>query len=207
MLCNLVNNRIFVQSIRYFNDPFEGRWFGCEPEAQIHTAHKSFLERLERCGIFCLCVAKNNKFLCSSKSVLMWSHYASSHTGFCVEFNENLLKDKNQFEFVPRRIHYDDVLPDKLSINDYDHLSYKDKETILFWKSKEWKYEKEFRLCYKDHNQCYVSIPPKSINAIYCGCNMNPLLVGLFKRLCTTNGWKCYHMKRNNETYGFHLNE
>lgn len=124
ILCNLVNNRIFVQSIRYFNDPFEGRWFGCEPESQIHAAHKSFLDRLERCGIYSLCASKTDDFICSSKSVLMWSHYASSHTGFCVEFNENLLSDTSQFEFAPRCIRYEKSMPDKRSTIDYDELSY-----------------------------------------------------------------------------------
>lgn len=204
-ICNLIHNRIFVQSIKNFNDPFEGRWYECNPESLIRISDKNFLERLERCGIYSLCAAKNNDFICSSKSVLMWSHYASSHFGFCVEFNEKILSEPNQFEFNPRKIDYHKVLPDKLSNVDYDDLSYKDKENLLFWKSDEWAYENEFRLCYKDVYQSYVSIPNDSINAIYCGCNMNHLLVSFFKRLCVTQGWKCYHLQKNNKKYGFYL--
>lgn len=32
ILCNLVNNHLFVQPKRIINNPFEGCWFGYKPE-------------------------------------------------------------------------------------------------------------------------------------------------------------------------------
>ena len=75
----------------------------------------------------------------------MWSHYANSHTGFCIEFKAEFIKAEE--------ILYQDCIP-KLNIIDLvrSHLGLIDpmKLKIKIWellkiKLLEWKYEEEYR--------------------------------------------------------------
>jgi hypothetical protein len=76
-------------------------------------------------------------------SILMWSHYAENHTGFCVGFWSNKLANPNIFGshgFV--KYSKDDTYP---SISPLEHtISKITKQT--FYKSKDWEYESEYRL-------------------------------------------------------------
>ena len=98
------------------------------------------------------CFSKRND------SILMWSHYANSHKGVCLEFEENR-------EFF-REVIYSTKRP-KLSLYDataralaFDYigekLTYQDKEFAdkmlkpLYTKSTDWSYEKEIRCILSD---------------------------------------------------------
>lgn len=65
----------------------------------------------------------------------MWSHYAKSHTGFCVEYNL-----RNPFVMASRKVNY---------TNSYPQLTYPFEATDIFSlalnKSTDWVYEDEFR--------------------------------------------------------------
>lgn len=201
-LRQLFKNKIYIASINNFNDPFEGLWYDNKIGLPIHISDKNFLSRLERCGIFCMSSSSSLNFICSIKSILMWSHYASAHQGFCIEFNDGIL-DASGLEFS-KSVRYEDEMPDKLSQYDYDNLSYEDKRTFLFWKSKVWEYEQEMRLCFSRTNQ-YVDIPTGCIEGIYCGCKMNPLLKKYLKQISNKLGWKFRHLELDNKTYSFKI--
>ncbi len=203
-LRHLFQNKVYVSSIINFNDPFEGLWFDNNTNMPVYVSEKNFLSRLNRCGIFCMSSGPTSKFICSPKSILMWSHYASSHTGFCIEFNENILATPT-IEYSGA-VRYEEDMPDKLSQYDYDNLSYKDKKELLFWKSKVWEYEQETRLCFSMANQ-YVDIPSGSIVGIYCGCNMNPHLKTFLKLISSKLGWEYHTLELDNKAYYFNLTE
>jgi len=101
------------------------------------------------------------RITCFSKrndSILMWSHYANSHSGVCFEFEEDrpFFKDViysderpkiNLYKAMSRILGYDFV---------NEKITYQDKiliESILtpfFIKSKEWSYEEEVRCLLSD---------------------------------------------------------
>lgn len=203
-LKQLFQNKIYVSSINNFNDPFEGLWYDNKINTLISISDKNYLSRLERCGIFCLSYGFDSSFICSPQSILMWSHYASSHKGFCIEFNERIF-DSIDMEFC-KNVRYEEHMPDKLSQYDYDNLSYKDKSELLFWKSKVWEYEQEKRLCFSKAN-LYIDIPMGSIAGIYCGCNMNPHLKTLLKSMSSKLGWEYHTLELDNKAYHFNLSE
>jgi hypothetical protein len=118
---------------------------------------------------------KNSYFFGSlsetNDNILLWSHYAASHTGFvlAIEFDEN----DNHIQ----KVTYQDVLPDfdndwYLSLKDEDEensasVSYLLKDFAI--KSTNWAYEAEWRVSRKDRG--YFRFKPEDIKAIYYGLN------------------------------------
>lgn len=113
---------------------------------------------------------------CLSKrfdNILMWSHYANSHRGFCVEYST----DSNKFREYIYPVCYLDKLYDAthllLGIGAF-------KKPNLLCKSKEWEYEDEWRLClwknelkklfeeYNDEEKIIIDLGVK-VKKIYLG--------------------------------------
>jgi len=102
------------------------------------------------------CLSEDNK------NILMYSHYAGKHTGFCLEFS-NL----HEYPFnLILPVHYDS----KMSRFQYDMTA---EETIRYvtFKAEDWKYEKEYRAFqnYKEHK---FDFNPECITSIIFGCKM-----------------------------------
>lgn len=92
----------------------------------------------------------------SPDNVLMWSHYANKHTGFCVEYDFTKIKDRNKLLLLCPAIYTDTRPSVPLSLfdmsNPYDIKTSIDKESIvdiyyaLLCKSSYWSYENEWRI-------------------------------------------------------------
>ena len=73
-------------------------------------------------------------------SILMWSHYAESHRGFCLEMNVH--EDDRYSPFCyPVRYQANYPLFDHFSTSSEERL-----QLMLLTKAKEWSYEKEWRI-------------------------------------------------------------
>lgn len=112
---------------------------------------------------------KNIIKICSfserNDSLLMWSHYSGQHTGFCIEYNIELLSefDKLRLELYP--INYSDKLYKAPINNLFNHI------LSATYKSLEWDYEDEWRLIVIDEkNSEYLMPKPK---AIYLGSKIS----------------------------------
>jgi len=120
---------------------------------------------------------KNSLRVCSfstiNNSLLMWSHYAKNHTGFCIEYDIGSLKyDSLQRQLYP--IIYTDILFDTTK---YHNVDLKDKNNLYMmlsalYKSKEWQYEKEWRLIIHGGVNIENHPMPKP-KAIYLGSQIN----------------------------------
>lgn len=89
-------------------------------------------------------------------SILMWSHYANYHYGFCVGFNESKMRDSRLFGKGGNVIYQEDFPVFNPMIND--------EETSVFkpmYKSLEWSYEEEYRMI-----NLYYNMSPKKPNRI-----------------------------------------
>tara|TARA_R110000868_G_scaffold216495_2_gene466651 strand:+ start:1224 stop:2153 length:930 start_codon:yes stop_codon:yes gene_type:complete len=158
----LKNKYFFHNCYRSFNDPFDCNinLVSFEKNGKLKKTHKnkreSFIGKLDNIGICCFTGKKN--------SILMWSHYADSHKGYCLEF----IKKEN--ELFP--INY---------INDFSQTNYyenvKDSEFhITYSKSIEWKYENEYRsiitnINNNDSNSRKIKFDEKRLKAVYFGVN------------------------------------
>lgn len=75
-------------------------------------------------------------------SILMWGHYAYNHTGFCVGFFEQKLKDFGYFG-GGGPLNYSDTFP---SVSPLDEISIQSLFKETHTKASDWSYEKEYRL-------------------------------------------------------------
>jgi hypothetical protein len=165
-LSSLREHYLFYSEFTSFNDPFD-----CNVELidfqklgksnKEQTLENTIKDRFPTIGICCF----SRKF----NSILMWSHYANNHKGFCVEFYSN----KRENGVNPLDVNYTDSF---VKAN-----FYKEKQKALFHmvftKSKQWKYEEELRSInthFTDFNSRKMSFLKEDIKSIYLGVNCEP---------------------------------
>lgn len=108
--------------------------------------------------------------------LLMWSHYANCHRGFCVEFNydhlihfcTNYFLNKGKLLEV-RQVTYQEKYPILIPTIE-DDIEYMVRPLTI--KSKLWEYEKEHRLVVYEGAKENVKLPNGIITGIILGCNM-----------------------------------
>ncbi len=94
-----------------------------------------------------------------NNSILMYSHYADCHRGFCLRFRTD-----HEFFKYSFPVEYKNKYP-IIDINSIEPLK------IFYRKSKEWDYEEEYRLISFDGPGRF-NYPPELLNGIVFGCNM-----------------------------------
>jgi hypothetical protein len=72
--------------------------------------------------------------------MLMWTHYADQHSGYCLEFD---VTDIDSIFIEAQQVKYSKVRPD---INFYDTSSMEQFDLTFLTKFEEWAYEKEWRI-------------------------------------------------------------
>jgi len=105
-------------------------------------------------------------------NILMWSHYANNHTGFCVGFERANAEENFLSHHMCRPVHYTDKYP---NLNRVVHLS----DVNLYTKAEDWKYEKEWRLVAKAGNQLLPL--PAPIRSIIFGLKASPETIATVK--------------------------
>lgn len=173
--------QLFLAHPREFNDPLDTILFWWL-ENEIRTNKKNDQElkfRLlmkkasEHIKLRCLIGSRykeNGKWRerkVEDLSVLMWAHYAKSHTGMCIEFdfNKDFFKTIDEEKLImiapveyTKKIDSSKVVPSM--------------KKALFTKSYFWSYENEMRLCYYNikENDAFPTLECKgAIKAIYLG--------------------------------------
>jgi len=118
--------------------------------------HREFKDKVDNTfGIVSLTSKPDN--------ILMWSHYADCHRGFCVGFNGDIL-----YETVGGGIGhviYSNIFP-------YTKL-FDDAEIVirhLNTKSPDWEYEDEYRITKHGYSGKVVTLPPEAYKEIVIGC-------------------------------------
>ena len=116
-------------------------------------------QELDRYGVVCLTTANDN--------ILMWSHYAGSHTGICLGYTPS--PDAMDFACA-FKVRYESVRPQFNMMNSMIEQSVFD---ALVTKSTDWSYEKEWRLI--DHRilERKRTYPPATLVEIIFGCRVS----------------------------------
>lgn len=105
-----------------------------------------------------------------NENILMWSHYASSHKGFCLEFDTNFAPFKPVKTQALLKVYYSEKYP-PLSVNDIPNTLPSITQTIFGTKSPHWMYEKEWRLFASPGNRAY-SFDTSALLGVYLGHKM-----------------------------------
>jgi hypothetical protein len=141
-----------------------------------------------------LSLSKNNS------NILMWSHYASNHTGIVLGYD--MLVDP-EFFITPHNVSYTDI---------YDELNFfRDRnETIrknLSTKSQHWAYEEEIRII-KPESRAW-RFKPESLREIVFGCKAEKSNIGRFMSCCRECGFahvKFYQAEMKHGQFALSLN-
>ena len=120
------------------------------------------VERIrKRIGIFCMTSEPDN--------ILMWSHYAEAHAGFCLEFNR-----ANPFFSRAWPIEDEDYRPDRPCLNLIEPPDSKKTVEALFTKAIDWKYEHEWRIVDHENGPGVQIYPSDALSGVILGCRISP---------------------------------
>lgn len=113
------------------------------------------------------------------ESILLWSHYADSHRGYCIEvdahslYKELLDQHRADDQFVDvYRVAYQEELPMISPSNDIDE-SFDRHMKLLTTKSSVWEYEKEYRFVCSVREDRERAISKGAIKRVILGCQMS----------------------------------
>ena len=162
------------------------RWAG---HGEAHDALMLRAGLLKRIGVICLTKEEDN--------YLMWSHYANSHTGFCIGFDDEIISNLTTDEMVCRGGVAYKLVPPTVNFykSGYDEIIF----ALLMNKEESWSYEKEFRIAYKEKG--IKEFDRSLIKEVVIGCRASAEL----KRYATQligSGIKVYQMKDSIHSYG-----
>lgn len=104
-------------------------------------------------GVFCVSTKRDD--------ILMWSHYADSHKGVCLEFDgmSPLMARAQKVDYSPKRV----------PINQYADDSMAKMEKAMLTKSECWTYEAEWRLLRLEDGPGSVQYRPSNLTGIILG--------------------------------------
>lgn len=159
-ISSLTNKTVWFANPRSFNDPFDCRFsilesspksfkmpakLGAEvmvekinayQKGKEYDSHKEYLYKLEKAlteiGVLCLSSSNDN--------MLMWSHYADKHKGFCLGF-----KIIGNAKEKVRHVDYDGKYIE-IRIEDFADKLKEYIEDVIFNKASDWAYEREYRI-------------------------------------------------------------
>ena len=139
-ITELLTEKLHFSHPTTWNDPFE-------------------LDRNVGIRYACFAINKNDEEQDALYNHLMWSHYADSHKGICIEYEY----DKKSSDSSVMKIAYEE----QVGVSDGGYR-------MVFYKHKCWEYENEFRMITKIYEEDFKGVDlPYSIDlkikAIYCG--------------------------------------
>ena len=133
-------------------------------------------------------------------SILMWSHYSKSHSGFCVGFDTKKLINSKYFQ-NGSKVFYKKKYPE---IDPFDDSINKIRE-VFFHKAKDWSYEKEYRMTklfgyYRDNpgefeKQKLFSFDNNFITEVILGLKINPKDQQDIEKICSEKNIAVYKIE------------
>ncbi|NWO06804.1 MAG: DUF2971 domain-containing protein, partial [Alteromonadaceae bacterium] len=215
-LKSLSKNEIFAAAFSSLNDPFEAVIKIDEKSFEVGNLMSNWVpdenkgERLESCSSLKKAAydffhfAKNTGIYSLSKTAtdeLLWAHYASSHKGFCLEFDlDKLLDYKLEGEEV-LDVAYTNT-PPVISVADL-LVSSTDKSKLLqnltATKSIRWRYESEIRICVGKPGLREYDF--RALKAVYFGVRCESKLIRLTMKLLRGRGVKYFKMSLKENSY------
>lgn len=162
-LSSLREGYLFHSNFNDFNDPFDCNIKLIDFEKlgkskKDKSLEKTIRERFPNIGICC--------FSRIHDSILMWSHYANNHKGFCIEFYSN----KRPIGINPLDVNYTESFVKANFYNEQQKALFH----MVFTKAKQWEYEQELRSIvthFKDNNSRKVPFLKEDVKAVFLGVN------------------------------------
>ena len=155
--------------------------------------------KLRKWGICCLSEVKD--------SVLMWSHYANAHRGFCLEFSNEQSNVQFGVELtteicIPLRVNYSKEYPI------VDVIDGHDTNKTLLTKAKQWEYEKEWRITIPNSLGPH-RFPPQCLTGVIFGCRMLEKHKEMIREWCRNRepAITYYEARQSEDSYSLNIVE
>jgi hypothetical protein len=171
-LTALRETRFWAAHPSKFNDPFDCAF---SVDGNLRALYSNY--------------TKSKAICCFSKrvdSILMWSHYANNHTGFCVGFDESCFGGLKELLYdVTYTPDFPELNSDKFKTQTKIEGSIRREENVRLLATKyiDWSYEEEVRIILELNPNEYPTetwdgklcpIDPEAVKQIYSGCMMPP---------------------------------
>lgn len=170
----IINDSFFSSSYSMLNDPFD-IYFNEEISQLIKILRTLFplndLDDFEKQFKEILDFKKEIGVYCLSKNFLneqLWAYYASSYSGYCIEYDLEKLLDKGQnFDFQYQlEIDYKDDIP-TLGVTDIRNSHDNFIKKMFATKKSTWRHEEEIRLIFDKYGM--KKFHPSAITGVYFG--------------------------------------
>lgn len=139
------------------------------------------------------------------RNVLMWSHYAKDHEGFCVEYDFKSLGSSSITCNMLYPVIYTDIYQDRTDeiFKSSDTISniFIDTETALI-KSVDWKYEQEWRLIFGNaiiENECNYQVP--TATRVIAGIKISDEHLSKLERICQSKNIPFVRARQSDTSY------
>ncbi|EGR0541746.1 DUF2971 domain-containing protein [Vibrio cholerae] len=214
----IASERIYYALPESFNDPFDtqcsfmkstaivpstdadkvARAFPDDPEIvpfelkNVSSDIDVFQGKLKNFGIVSLAE--------SAADILMWSHYADNHKGICIELerNENnALGNPDETNKVKYTQSYPSLSSKVLLDSDQFNSSLK---RVLYTKSKQWEYEKEWRTFKPQGGKVYPL--PGKIKSVTFGARSSQMDIEIVKKLIAGTDIKLFQAELKQNDFG-----
>lgn len=133
------------------------------PSAAYESAYRQLREGLratmQKIGVLCLSETPSE--------ILMWSHYANYHKGFCIEYR---VDETSVLSRTARPVRYTDIYPSLSLKNLPSDAEENFIDVCVYTKAKQWSYEREWRAIMPSGEKLYHA--PAPISAIIFGARM-----------------------------------
>lgn len=218
---------IDVNRFTSFMDEFASKYIF--PNNSLDEIHKAYNTRIKNnLKVAYGRIKRDTLLTCFSEnvnSILMWSHYSECHRGFCIEYDTKKIDmeykrflfpvtyEREVFDYTDIAIMNEllnllflNVIKEKKTIIEYN-LKYIDNTMIpMLIKSKEWNYEKEWRIIVPSYifgpNEHFIFLGD-AIKGVYLGanCNENGLQVRAIIEWAKKKKINVYKMEKELSTY------
>lgn len=154
-------------------------------ERNMSQAHKKTEE-----SIYVTCFSEPDNLY----SLRMWGHYANGHCGVCAEYDFDTVKNICEFGCIP--VKYTDTysygICNKNSTEGTQNFL-----RLIYNKSSEWKYEKEWRVAYYTYENKGdgFAVPCGFPKRIYLGCKIDETLKQELLCFCSDKNIEIFQMK------------
>ena len=171
----VVENRLYFAAPRDLNDPYD-----CRPNFSLNRTEKAFDFRFGAIELrgsdddldeikkrYWKRIESQNGVLCLSavaNSALMWSHYADSHRGVCLQFDA-----EHWYFTMARPINY---AHERAIIDPWNDDNHTAEEAGIYTKSRDWAYEAEWRIG-RNHFPGSYSFPSEALTGVILGANIS----------------------------------
>lgn len=154
-------------------------------------ATEKLVNRYKNFGVTCLSEINDD--------ILMWSHYASSHQGFCLEFDTTTYPfrrtNNDEQDAALEKVYYSDSYPmislKYIALNQIPTLP----QGLLGIKSSHWSYEREWRLFSMSGN-IELAYDKTALTGVYLGCKITEENKEIIKSILG-NSVPIYEMQRS----------